>query len=109
MSYGENDLVMFSDDIAETIQVEHPKNATRLQLGDVSFELETLIYKNKKIKKIKAYGSITTMFDVLNGDQLNAEIYVNNCLKETFDNDSIEEFQIDNITTNCSIIINLKD
>ena len=49
MSYGsDNDVVMFSDDIANTVQVEHPKNTTRLQINDDTFELESLQYKKNR-------------------------------------------------------------
>tara|TARA_B110000211_G_scaffold22854_1_gene23619 strand:+ start:181 stop:513 length:333 start_codon:yes stop_codon:yes gene_type:complete len=109
MIYGkENDTVMFSDDIADSVQIEHPKNTTRLQINNDTFELETLKYKQNNIKTIKAFGNINAILSLMDQETFKVQLIVNNELKHEFSKNDVEELQIDNISTNCSIIINLR-
>ena len=110
MSYGSvNDTVMFSDDIADSVQIEHPKNTTRLQINNDTFDIESLQYKNSNIKSIKAFGNINSILSLMDQEDFTIQLIVNNKSKCKFSKNDVEELQIDNITTNCSIIINLKD
>ena len=108
MTYG-NDTVMFSDDIAEFVQIDYPKNAVRLQLGNDTFELELLQYKKNNIKTIKAFGNINSILSLMDQETFTIQLIVNNECKNEFSKSDIEELQINNISTNCNIIINLKD
>jgi hypothetical protein len=110
VNYGDrNDSVMFSDDIANTVQIEHPKNTTRLQINNDTFDLETLQYKNQNIKKIKAFGNINSILTLMDQETFTIQLIVNNEIKHEFSKNDVEELQINNISTNCSIIINLRD
>ena len=110
MSYGnDNDSIMFSDDIADSVQIEHPKNTTRIQINNDTFDLESLQYKNQNIKKIKAFGHINSILSLMDQETFTIQLIVNNELKHKFNKNDVEELQINNITTNCSIIISLRD
>ena len=110
MNYGsDNDVVMFSDDIADTVQIEHPKNTIRLQIDDDTFELESLQYKQNNIKTIKAFGNINSILSLMERETFVMKLIVNNATRCEFNKNDIEELQINNISTNCNIIINLRD
>ena len=110
MNYGsDNDVVMFSDDIADTVQIDHLKNTTRLQINDDTFELESLQYKKNNIKTIKAFGNINSILSLMERETFVMKLIVNNTIRCEFNKNDIEELQINNISTNCNIIINLRD
>lgn len=110
VNYGsDNDVVMFSDDIADTVQIDHPKNTTRLQLGNDTFELESLQYKQNNIKIIKSFGNINSILSLMDQETFEIQLIVNDVCRHKFNKNDIEELQINNISTNCSIIINLRD
>jgi hypothetical protein len=98
---------MFSDSIADTVQIDHPKNSTRIQINNDTFELETLEYKKDKLKNIKAFGNINSILTLLDEDELSVKLIVNDEVKYEFIKDDIEELKINNISTNCSIFITL--
>jgi hypothetical protein len=110
VNYGDdNDAVMFSDVIANTVQIEHPKNTTRIQINNDTFELESLQYKKNNIKVIKAFGNINSILSLMDQETFTIQLIVNNEIKHEFNKNDVEELQINNISTNCSIIINLRD
>jgi hypothetical protein len=110
VNYGnDNDIVMFSDDIADAIQLEYLKNTTRIQINNDIFELESLQYKKNNIKTIKVFGNINSILSLMDQEIFTMQLIVNNELKHEFSKNDIEELQINNISTNCSIIINLRD
>lgn len=110
MNYGDsNDSVMFSDDIADSVQIENPINTTRLQINNDTFELESLLYKNNNIKTIKAFGSINSILSLMDHDSFTMQLIINDEQKHKFSKNDIEELQINNISTNCNIIIILRD
>ena len=108
MDYG-NDAVMLSDDIAEFVQVDYPKNSVLLKLDNDTFELEMLQYKKNNIKTIKAFGNINSILHLMNQETFAVQLIVNDECKSEFSKSDIEELQINNISTNCNIIIILKD
>lgn len=106
MTYGsENDIVMFSEDIAETVQIEYPKSATRLEINGLIFELESLQYIKNNLKKIKVFGNISSIMSIMAGEEFEAQLIINNEQVSKFNKSQIEEIKIDNISTNCNIII----
>jgi hypothetical protein len=109
MNYGsDNDVVMFSDDIADTVQIEHPKNTTRLQINNDIFELESLQYKQNNIKTINAFGNIDSILSLMDQETFTIQLIVNDEPRHEFNKNDVEELQINNISTNCNIIINLR-
>jgi hypothetical protein len=110
MNYGNDiDVVMLSDDIADTVQIEHPKNTTRIQINNDTFELESLQYKKNNIKIIKAFGNINSILMLMDQEAFTIQLIVNDEVRHEFSKNDVEELQINNISTNCSIIINLRD
>ena len=110
MNYGEtNDSIMLSDDIANTVQIENLKNTTRLQINNDTFELESLQYRGHNIKTVKAFGNINSILSLMDEDTFIIQLVVNDESKHKFSKNDIEELQINNISTNCNIIIILKD
>lgn len=110
MNYGDsNDSVMFSDDIANTVQIENLKNTTRLQINNDTFELESLQYRRHNIKIIKAFGNINSILSLMDKESFVIQLVVNDEPKHKFSKNDIEELQINNISTNCNIIIILRD
>jgi hypothetical protein len=109
VNYGnDNDVVMFSDDIADSVQIEHPKNTTRLQINNDTFELESLQYKQNNIKIIKAFGNINSILSLMDQETFTIQLIVNDEPRHEFNKNDVEELQINNISTNCNIIINLR-
>jgi hypothetical protein len=109
MNYGsDSDIVMFSDNIADTVQIEHPKNTTRLQINDDTFELESLQYKKNNIKTIKVFGNINSILSLMNQETFTMQLIVDDETRHEFNKNDVEELQINNISTNCNIIINLR-
>lgn len=110
MSYDSlNDTVMFSDDIADSVQIEHPKNTTRIQINNDTFDIESLQYKNNNIKRIKAFGNINSILSLMDQEDFTIHLIVNNKSKYKFSKNDVEELQIEDITTNCCIIIILRE
>jgi hypothetical protein len=100
---------MFSDNIADTVQIEHPKNTTRLQINDDTFELESLQYKKNNIKTIKAFGNINSILSLMDQETFTMQLIVSDESRHEFNKNEVEELQINNISTNCNIIIILRD
>jgi hypothetical protein len=110
VNYGSgNDTVMFSDDIADSVQIEHPKNTTRIQINNDTFELESLKYKQNNIKAIKAFGNINSILLLMEQSAFTIQLIVNDETTQEFNKNDVEELQISNISTNCNIIITLRD
>jgi len=110
MGFG-NDIgtVLFSDDIADSVQVEYPKNTTRIQIQDITFELESIRYKKNNIKTIKVFGNINSILSLMEQDSFEIHLIINDEQKYKFNKNDIDDLQINNISTNCNIIINLVD
>jgi len=111
MTYGDSghDVIMLSDAIAQTVQVEHPKNTHHLQINDYTFELESLQYKKNNLKSIKAFGMLASILALMAKDELNITLIVNGKIQNTFTKSDIEELQINDISSNCNIFINLRE
>jgi hypothetical protein len=110
VNYGsDNDIAMFSDDIADSVQIEHPKNTTRIQINNDTFELESLKYKQNNIKAIKAFGNINSILLLMEQSAFTIQLIVNDETTQEFNKNDVEELQISNISTNCNIIITLRD
>mgnify|MGYP003983110207 FL=1 len=109
MNYGSDDIVMFSDSISDTVQIEHIKNNIQLIVGTDTCEVDALQFNGTKIKKVEAFCDAKSILNTLKSDNILIKIVSDNDMLLTLSKDDIKTLQIDNISTNSRIIIVTKD
>lgn len=105
MEYSET--LMLSDDIADSVQIELSNNKNIVKINENIFQLESLRYKNNILKEIKIFANSDTIYSFVEDKDFTLSLIVNEKIVELFNKKDIEELQIDKISKNCSIIINL--
>jgi hypothetical protein len=110
MNYGsDNDVVMFSDSISDSVQIEHIKNNIQLIIGNDICEVDKLQFNGSKLKKVEAFCEAKALLNTLKSDNIAIKVISENEMMFEFSKHDIEALQVDNISTNSRIIIVIKD